>query len=211
MRLVIYKIQNNVDSKIYIGLTSNSIKKRIGEHLSCNYPVGKSLRKYGVEAFTVSVIDSADTIDDIYEKEKYWIAFHNSKNPNGYNLTDGGDGKLGYKPSEETRRKWSDIRKGRLPWNAGLTKEMDGRLCRTMTEEHKDKIRQALLGHIVTEETKAKIRKSTQGKNLGRHFTQEHRDKISKTRMGMIFSDEHKLHLKLARVRMLEKRNADVK
>ena len=42
------------------------------------------------------------------ERERYYIAVYNSNNPNyGYNLTLGGDGFLGQKRSEETKKKIS--------------------------------------------------------------------------------------------------------
>jgi hypothetical protein len=38
------------------------------------------------------------------------------------NLTTGGQGRSGWKPSEETRRIWSEQRKGRVPYNKGTKK-----------------------------------------------------------------------------------------
>lgn len=53
------------------------------------------------------------TEKDAKEKEMYYIKKYNSNNPNfGYNLTDGGDGTKGYYPSEKTRQKMSESRKG---------------------------------------------------------------------------------------------------
>lgn len=159
--MIIYKITNLINNKSYIGLTLKDVTKRVAEHIYTKYPLGKSLRKYGLQSFNISIIDSAETISDLYEKERYWIKLYDCKNPNGYNLTDGGDGKLGFKASEETRQKMSKDRMGRIPWNKGLTKETDKRIIpRKPTKEHKEKIRQSLLGHKVTEETKRKIRET---------------------------------------------------
>lgn len=50
-----------------------------------------AIRKYGEDAFTWEIIDTAMTEDELNEKEKYWISSHDSFN-NGYNMTEGGDG-----------------------------------------------------------------------------------------------------------------------
>lgn len=188
-----------------MGLTTRTIKKRICEHVSYGTYIGKALAKHGISAFDISIIDEANTIIVLYEKEKYWIAHYGCKHPNGYNLTDGGDGRLGYKTTDETKQLMSRNRKGRIPWNKGLTKELDSRMNRLMTEEHKDKIRRALLGHTVTERTRLKISESQKGKRLGVFCTQEHKDKISQARMGMKFTDEHKSNLSKAHRRTNER------
>jgi group I intron endonuclease len=162
----IYLITNKINDKKYVGLTTKGISQRISEHISAGTYIGKALRKYGLQSFDISIIDSANTIDTLREKEKYWVKCYNSKFPNGYNLTDGGDGRLGYRTTEKTKQLMSRNRKGRIPWNKGLTKEVDNRLGgRKLTEEHKNKIRQSLLGHRVKETTIAKIRDTKKRKS----------------------------------------------
>jgi group I intron endonuclease len=91
--MIIYKIKNNVNGKIYIGLTTKDLSKRIAEHVVENKSyIQKALNKYGIQAFTISVIDSAESRDILCEKEKYWIQHYDCKAHKGYNLTDGGDG-----------------------------------------------------------------------------------------------------------------------
>lgn len=93
----IYKITNKINNKIYIG-QSIHIETRIKEHLwkatnskdvSFNAPIHLAIRKYGKENFEWEVIEEC-SIQDIDEKEKYYIQQYNSLVPNGYNISTGG-------------------------------------------------------------------------------------------------------------------------
>ena len=95
VKKAIYKITNNFNDKCYIG-QSNNPKNRWAHHVSNakrgygvgKYPLYDSIRKYGVENFTFSIIG---WFDDYNEKEKEYIAFYNSLVPNGYNVMAGGE------------------------------------------------------------------------------------------------------------------------
>ena len=55
--------------------------------------VDRAIYKYGKENFIVEVIDKANSLDELDNKEKFWISKYNSIDKNiGYNLTLGGDG-----------------------------------------------------------------------------------------------------------------------
>ena len=135
--MLIYKVTNRVNGKVYIGQTTKTIQTRWKKHCiaakSDNLPFHKAIRKYGAENFTVEQIDIAASADELNKKEIYWIAFYNSRLPNGYNVCTGGGGMSGYKASEETRiklrkshfgykhsaetlRKMSEIRAGVNHW-----------------------------------------------------------------------------------------------
>ncbi len=45
-----------------------------------------------MENFTIEVIEECETQEDLNEREKFWIKVLNSKQPNGYNILDGGGG-----------------------------------------------------------------------------------------------------------------------
>lgn len=135
MSIIIYKILNNINGKVYIGQTKNSLDKRIYEHSKGKYLVQKAFAKYGINSFTVSIIDNAITKETSDEKEKYWIKFYDCKSPKGYNLTDGGGGLLN--PSEEIRDKIRQKLKG-VPQSEERKNKLRGR---TLSEEHKNKLR----------------------------------------------------------------------
>jgi group I intron endonuclease len=73
--------------------------------------ISKSIRKYGVENFTVEVISEYDN-DVLNEAEKLWIKELDTYE-NGYNLTLGGEGIPGFVFNEESRKKMSEKAKAR--------------------------------------------------------------------------------------------------
>jgi group I intron endonuclease len=57
--MIIYKIINNINGKVYVGQTKNDLNYRISVHLKRNSLIGNALRKYGIQSFDISVIDDA--------------------------------------------------------------------------------------------------------------------------------------------------------
>ena len=91
----IYKITNDINDKIYIGQTSGTLEERFKQHKKKinsddrkTFPLYNAMRKYGVEHFSIEMIEQTDNLQ---EREQYWIKFFDSYN-NGYNATLGGDG-----------------------------------------------------------------------------------------------------------------------
>jgi group I intron endonuclease len=109
----IYRIENLINNKEYVGCTIYPIKKRFEEHswrclnTDSNSKLCNSMRKYGIENFTINLIEECD-IDKIYEREKFFINELKTFNL-GLNSTIGGEGCLGYKHSKEVRDKISNI------------------------------------------------------------------------------------------------------
>ena len=94
----IYKITNDINDKVYIGKTENSLERRFAEHCKDSQkreeekrPLYNAMRKYGVEHFSIHLIEECD-IDASSLREQYWIGYYKSYT-NGYNATLGGDGK----------------------------------------------------------------------------------------------------------------------
>ena len=87
----IYKITKKEDGKSYIG-QSNNCERRFKEHQkvgsASRIPVDIAIEKYGKDAFTFEIIEEC-TLEELNEKEQYWIKYYDTKN-NGYNCTDGG-------------------------------------------------------------------------------------------------------------------------
>lgn len=96
MSIGIYKYQNKINGKIYIGQSSN-IEKRFAQHLydSKNLDRGRgtgidfAINKYGIENFDFEIIEKCDSVE-LDEKEIFWIKYYNSYKE-GYNRTPGGD------------------------------------------------------------------------------------------------------------------------
>ena len=97
MKYYIYKIENLINHKVYIGLTNN-IERRRNRHFSDlrhnrhdNHFLQKEFNIYGEENFSFSVIFEDDiTEKEIGDKEKYYIKQYDSYK-NGYNQNEGGN------------------------------------------------------------------------------------------------------------------------
>jgi len=95
---VIYKIENVINGKVYIGKSKN-IANRLGQYKyymkvksSPNMHLIASIEKYGIENFTFSIIEEIDETL-LNEREIYWIKYYDSTDrKRGYNKTFGGDG-----------------------------------------------------------------------------------------------------------------------
>lgn len=222
--MIIYKATNRANGKIYIGQTGKTLTQRISGHLSAKtgyFP--KALQKYGLECFDFTIIDTAQSQEELNHKESYWIKFFKCKNPDGYNLTDGGEGTSGYIVSEETikkriagltvesRAKISEASRNKVFSETALKKisEAMKKRCVTApppsqkgvkrTEETIAKMRgmRNALGHVHSKEARAKMASAKIGnKNaLGRIQTPEERQKRSDIMKGRKLTAEHKQHM----------------
>ena len=97
VKIIIYKITNKINGKIYIGQTIQKLNRRVSDHVAKSKKCGKktvfasAIKKYGIENFDITVIDKAETRAELNEKEILHIANFNSLYPNGYNLDKGGN------------------------------------------------------------------------------------------------------------------------
>ena len=203
--MIIYRITNNVNGKIYIGQTKKALSQRIAEHIKGNAkgnktPVHRALNKYGLESFTISVIDEADTKEILNEKEIYWIKTLDCKIPKGYNIANGGNGVVGYKHTKKWKKNQSvrisgDNNPAKQPGvGEKISRTNTGRkqskeTCKNMSkaskgksksEDHKKNISKSLIGHTVSEEQKEKQRIAM----TGRKQSKETCEKISLAQTG---------------------------
>ena len=176
----VYLVRNRVNGKGYVGKTMKTMGKRKRSHekdtrrgSSCYFH--NALRKYGFDIFEWRMLIEDDNEEELNESEVACIKMFKTKSPNGYNLTDGGDGATGCFVYEDTIIKIKEARKGYRH-----------------SEETKAKISKAnkglRKGSHHSRETKAKISKA----NKGKHFASlETRMKISNALKGKSFSIEH--------------------
>ena len=102
--MIIYKAQNKINSKVYIGQTINSLQKRIYGHkrdINDNTKFHRALKKYGIDNFKWEVIKECNCITALNIFEKIFIKKYDSINK-GYNLKEGG---VNGKHTEETKQK----------------------------------------------------------------------------------------------------------
>lgn len=93
--MIIYKITNLINQKIYIGLTTCTLKERWQNHKGCvkSDPrhLYSSMRKYGIENFKIEIVEETDSLEKLAQLEDYYINLYNSRDPDvGYNLSAGG-------------------------------------------------------------------------------------------------------------------------
>lgn len=173
----IYKITNKLNGKVYIG-QSVDIDTRWRQHINAkdNFAIHRAIKKYGKENFKFEVLlECPAEMLNVWERDM--IALYDCISPNGYNLTEGGEG---YKCSDETRLKMSNIRKGK-----------------NRSEETKIKISNAQKGKHHSEETRLKMSNTRKGVKL-KPLSEEHKRKISESMKGkkhQPFSAEHKRKL----------------
>lgn len=100
----IYKIQNLVNGKIYIG-QSIEIENRFQKHLNAKdeFYIHKAIRKYGKENFSFQIVEECEA-SQLDEKEKYWIEYYNSLAPSGYNMIPGGSNGAGLAKGESVEQ-----------------------------------------------------------------------------------------------------------
>lgn len=111
MKYEVYKIQNKVNNKVYIGITNKGYNNRFRKHLSearngSTFILHLAINKYGKDNFFVTLLETCSSLEVLKEREKFWIKTLNSTNRDfGYNMTEGGDGTFGRFHSEETKKK----------------------------------------------------------------------------------------------------------
>lgn len=150
-KMVVYLIRYTGDGRGYVGQTSRTFRERIKEHIRSrrNRYVENAIRKYGIENFEVTILEECSSIEELNKREIFWIKELNTKYPNGFNMTDGGEGATGYTPTEELRKRLSEMGKGRKD-----------------SEETKRRKSEALMGHSVEKSARDKMSESHKGKTM---------------------------------------------
>ena len=124
--MVVYKITNRANGKVYIGKwTKPRVEDRWKIHCydtrkGSDLYFHNAIRKYGPDAFKVEILYWAKDAVELSNMETFFIVLHQSHlKENGYNLTMGGDGMVGFKPDPgmlaRRNRAIGDANRGRKP------------------------------------------------------------------------------------------------
>lgn len=127
--MLIYKVTNTINGKVYVGCTSNSIERRWKGHIDrARYdkrwksPFHEDIIEYGTRSFRVEIIQEC-TAQDAETVEHTWIERLNSYHPNGYNIRSGGI----HSPMAASSRKKMRHRVFSPEHRANISKAMQGR------------------------------------------------------------------------------------
>jgi len=215
----IYVVTCLVNEKIYVGQTTRGISvrwkghtKRSSERVSL---LTRAITKYGTEVFTIKVVDTANTQEELDTKEVYWILTLGTVSPMGYNLTEGGKGgKMSPEAVEKNRQ--AHLGKKVSPEHARHLRQ--SRLGKTNSPEHMEKIRQFHLGRKRSDESRAKMSAAAKARsgdstkavewmrqaNLGGAKSPEVRAKMSASMKGLKRSPEGCDHIRQAKLKMTQ-------
>lgn len=208
---VIYKATNTKNGKAYIGFSSN-FQSRLTAHKNkaargdCQY-LHNAINKWGWDAFEWQVLyESKDSEHCLRVMEPKLIEEHNTFWENGgYNLTKGGEGTLGSKRSEESKKLISEKAKQRkltperlaiLRENAqkmrGVPRPKD--ICERISKSNK--------GRVFSEDHRQNISLGhASKKDTGSYYqSAEYKEKMSKACKGKVVSEETKEKIRQARL-----------
>jgi group I intron endonuclease len=91
--MLIYKL-TSPSNKVYVGQTTRTLNKRMSEYRSDiknkNRPILMALRKYGFANFKIEVLEYSNNINELNNKEIFWIDYFNCIKL-GYNILSGGN------------------------------------------------------------------------------------------------------------------------
>lgn len=182
----VYLARCKVNGKGYVGKTTYSLSFRKTCHKNDAEDGSlllfhRAIRKHGWDAFEWTVLTEDDDDEFLCFMERKWIKRLGTKTPNGYNMTDGGDGIAGFYHSEETKKKISSARIG-IEFTPEHRKKLgDSHRGRPRSKEAVEKTTAAHIGRKNTEETKLKM--SIAAKNRG-PVTEETRKILSESHIG---------------------------
>lgn len=176
----VYAIRHKESGKVYVGSSYDvknrwrTHKKRLFNKNHHSILLQRAYNLYGLDAFEFVILEIYEPNPNLLTREQHWIDFYQSANSNsGYNICPIAGSQAG-KPSymrthecnlkmslalkgkrfsKEHRKKLSESRIGKIPWNKG--KPMydnvkialrNSRLGKPLSEEHKQKLSRLFTG-----------------------------------------------------------------
>jgi hypothetical protein len=173
---VIYQITSKINKKKYVGSAIN-FPNRIRQHLSelrlnrhGNPKLQAHFNKYGIEDLQFSILEPVMFPELLIQREQYHI---DTLKPI-FNVCQIAGSSLGYKHSEESKKKFSESRKG---------VKMSEETKKKMSESHKGKNTWSKGRHL-SDEHKQNISKANKGEKnyiFGKHHSEEAKKKMSES------------------------------
>ena len=116
----IYVTTNHLNNKKYIGKKTYDSYNRWKTYLGSGILLNRAIKKYGSENFSKEIIENCNSLEELNDREKYWINHFNAvESDDYYNCAIGGDGGnviAGFTDEQllNYKNKLSLIRKGKM-------------------------------------------------------------------------------------------------
>ena len=182
----IYLITDTTNGMQYTGKHHYDKEGELDPNYHGSGVIIRNIYKKRPETLKEEYIKTCYSEEEMNNDEKYYIKLYDTLWPNGYNLTEGGDGGI---PCEEARRKMSESKKNiSEETRKKLSESLKGRPSpnkgKQFSEETRKKLSESHKGKKLSDETKRKMSE----KRKGRHHTEESKRKMSESKKNI--SDE---------------------
>jgi group I intron endonuclease len=197
----IYRIEGP-NGKFYVG-SAKRISRRWIEHKRdlrkgdhANPKLQCAWNKHGESAFRLVTLELVESLDDLLNREQFWIDTLDAVNC-GYNVLQIAGSNLGMKMTEETKRKMSAVHTGRK--HGPMSEEQKAYFSelykgKKLSEETRRRMSAARKGGVVSDETRNKISEAHKGKKK----SEEHKANLAAANIGKKASPETIAKMKLA-------------
>lgn len=212
--MYIYKTTNLINNKIYIGKCQRTVLAS-NDYLGSGKLLKASIAKYGKNNFCKEILENCASLQELNDKEIYWISYYKSCNKqHGYNITSGGSGgdtltnnpniySIKQNCSEGQKNRWTKLslkeRATIIETKIGVGNPFYGK---KHTDETKNKLSQSKKGIPNSKETNKKIKLTLlhkyANKEIIKTISEKMKQKISLANKGRKHTKEALLKISTA-------------
>ena len=193
----IYLITDTTNGMKYTGKHHYNIEGQLDPNYHGSGVIIKNIYKKRPETLKEEYIKTCYSEEEMCSDEQYYIKFFKTLWPNGYNLTEGGEGEI---PCEETRRKLSESIKEKFIYDEeyrrkiseahkNISDDVRRKYSETRKKLYSSGMKHPMLGKQHSDESKKKMSESHKGKpshRKGKQLSEQIKKKISEANKGKI-------------------------
>ena len=178
----IYLVTDTTNGMQYVGQHHYHIEGELDPSYHGSGIIISKIYKKRPETLKEEYIKTCYSEEEMCSDEQYYIKVFKTLWPNGYNLTEGGEGCAA---CEETRKKISESNKGKTlseEHRRKLSEAKKGRPSCMLGKKHSEETKKKMKGKHLSEETKKKMSESLKGRPsgmLGKKHSEETKKKMS--------------------------------